>query len=357
MDFGTLSDPAQHCTPRRGAHALAEASLARASSPTASVSLGSKRVPICVVDGSAVVIDQLAALLGQAALEDAVFFTDPLAALEWCLAECPPLVLVDDAMPGLGGLAFMDKLRVGAPGRDAVMVLLSSQADAPLCERALAAGVADVIVKPLADRQVVGQLRSLAALTHRRQLEWTGTIAQASALVRRVVCRASWLVLPALRGCALAYGLRPPQCDVLEDAWHRLEVSSLAPPAQAGPSDTTAAARHAQALRALAWAERGRSARQAGAGRVDAGLWAAQMLLFGNEHWDGGGAPVGLRGADIPVPARLFHLVNSYGLLRAGDAAGGAALPEAHALRLVQAWSGAEFDPEMVACLYRSCGR
>jgi response regulator RpfG family c-di-GMP phosphodiesterase len=321
-----------------------------------------KATPVCVVDGSAAVTARLAALFEQAALPHAVFFTDPLQALEWCLAERPPLVLVDDAMPGLGGLAFMDKLRVGAPGGDAIVALLSSQAGGPLLERALAAGAADVIVKPLADGQVIGQLRGLAALTRRRQRDWGETIARASALVRRVVCKDPDVVLPALRGCALAYGLQPAQCDGLEDAWHLLQASGPAAPSQPEPADACAdAADSEEALRVLARAERDRSAREAGAGagvgQADARWWAAQMLLYGNEHWDGSGGPLGLRGADIPVAARLFHLVNSYGLLRAGAAAGGATLGEAHALRLVEAWSGAEFDPEMVAGLCRSAGR
>lgn len=323
-----------------------------------------KATPVCVVDGSAVVIAHLGALLEQAALADAVFFTDPLPALEWCLAERPPLVLVDDAMPGLGGLAFVGKLRVGAPGGDAVVALLSSQAGGPLHQRALAAGAADVIAKPLADRQVVGQLRSLAALTRRRQCDWAETIYRASALVRRALCREPDLVLPALYGCALAYGLQPAQCDGLEDAWHLLQASSPAVPSQSEHADACgAAAGRSEALRLLALTERDRSARGAapvagtGARQADAARWAAQMLLYGNEHWDGSGGPLGLRGADIPVPARLFHLVNSYSLLRAAAAAGGATLAEAHALRLVQAWSGAEFDPEMVAGLCRSAGR
>lgn len=317
------------------------------------VSPGAKSTPICVVDDSAAVSGRLAALLGQAALGEAVCFTDPLPALEWCLAECPPLVLVDDAMPGLSGLAFLGKLRVGAPGGDVVVALLSSRTGEDLHERALAAGAADVIVKPLADRRVVSQLRGLAALTRGRQLEWAETVEHASALVRRAFCRESELVLPVLRGCALAYGLRPPQCDVLEVAWHRLMAAVPVLPAQPAAAGVDAADRHGQALRALALAHRDRSARQVAAGRTDAGLWAAQMLLYGNEHWDGGGGPLGLRGADIPVPARLFHLVNSYGLLRAGATPGGAPLAEAQALRLVQAWSGAEFDPEMAAGLCR----
>jgi CheY-like chemotaxis protein len=300
-----------------------------------------KATPVCVVDGSAVVIARLGALLEQAALADAVFFTDPLPALEWCLAERPSLVLVDDAMPGLGGLAFMGKLRVGAPGGDAVVALLSSHASGP----------------------VVGQLRSLAALTRRRQRDWAETISRASALVRRALCKEPDVVLPALHGCALAYGLQPAQCDGLEDAWHLLQASSPAAPSQSEHADACGpAAGRSEALRLLALTERDRSAREAesvagagtGAGQADAARWAAQMLLYGNEHWDGSGGPLGLRGADIPVPARLFHLVNSYGLLRAAAAAGGATLAEAHALRLVQAWSGAEFDPEMVAGLCRS---
>jgi response regulator RpfG family c-di-GMP phosphodiesterase len=79
------------------------------------------------------------------------------------------------------------------------------------------------------------------------------------------------------------------------------------------------------------------------------------MLLYGNEHWDGGG-PAGLRGAEIPVPARLFHLANSYALLRVDATAGGAALSGARARRLLHAWSGAEFDPDMVAGLLRTPG-
>jgi FixJ family two-component response regulator len=314
-----------------------------------------KTTPICIVDDDAGAAESLASLIDHAGLGEAMLFADPLPALEWCLARRPALVLVEEALPGLGGLEFTAKLRVAAPGGHTVVGLLSHRACPSLHDRARAAGAADVIAKPLSDCRVVGQLQSLLALTRPQGPDWEATIAQAAALTDRAVCREPALVLPALRGCAQAYGLRIPHCDVLEDAWRRLCAASQGLPPRSDLAGFSALGSRRRALRALALAERERSTRQSSAGGADPGLWAAQMLLYGNEHWDGGG-PAGLRGAEIPVPARLFHLVNSYALLRVDATAGGAALSGARARRLLHAWSGAEFDPDMVAGLLRTPG-
>ena len=302
---------------------------------------------VCVFDGAFGARHRLAALLRQACVGEVICFTDPLAALEWCLAERPPLVLVGEALAGLGGAEFAAKVRVAVPGGGAVVALLGPGCSAEARVQARAAGVADVIATELPDQEVIGRLRAVAELAHARLLGGEGLLAQAWALEDRQVCTESGEVLPTLRRCALAYGLRPPQCDVLEDAWTCLVAARAPTRLRAVPS---AAARRA-ALHALASAERARAAWQCGTDPAEAGAWAAQMLLHGNEHWDGSGGPLGLRGADIPVPARLFHLVNSHALLRARAAAGGAGLTHERAMGLLQAWSGAEFDPEMMACL------
>jgi HD-GYP domain-containing protein (c-di-GMP phosphodiesterase class II)/HAMP domain-containing protein len=72
-----------------------------------------------------------------------------------------------------------------------------------------------------------------------------------------------------------------------------------------------------------------------------------------HERWDGGGYPHGLKGEEIPAPARLFSVVDVWDALRS-DRPYRAAWAESRVLEYIQHESGRAFDPAAVELFFRA---
>lgn len=66
-----------------------------------------------------------------------------------------------------------------------------------------------------------------------------------------------------------------------------------------------------------------------------------------HEHWDGSGYPDGLAGKQIPLPARLFALVDVYDALTS-ERVYRRAWPHERALEEIRCLAGKQFDPALV---------
>jgi len=76
-------------------------------------------------------------------------------------------------------------------------------------------------------------------------------------------------------------------------------------------------------------------------------LKALDIPYCHHEKWDGTGYPRGLKGADIPLSARIFSVVDVYDALTS-DRPYRRAWPEEQALAYIKERSGTEFDPSVV---------
>ena len=74
---------------------------------------------------------------------------------------------------------------------------------------------------------------------------------------------------------------------------------------------------------------------------------ALPYVLFHHERWDGGGYPVGLRGAAIPLEARLLAVADAFDAMTSPRPYRPPLTAEC-ALREVAACAGAQFDPHVV---------
>jgi len=72
-----------------------------------------------------------------------------------------------------------------------------------------------------------------------------------------------------------------------------------------------------------------------------------ELVRSHHERWDGGGYPDGLRGADIPLNARVLAIAGAFAALT-GDRSFRPALSPAEALQTMQADAGSVFDPELL---------
>lgn len=72
-----------------------------------------------------------------------------------------------------------------------------------------------------------------------------------------------------------------------------------------------------------------------------------EVVLFHHERWDGRGYPKGLGGADIPLPARIMTVADSYAAMIM-DTPYRAARDEEFAIGELQRHAGEQFDPYLV---------
>ncbi|MDT8903969.1 HD domain-containing phosphohydrolase [Anaeroselena agilis] len=73
----------------------------------------------------------------------------------------------------------------------------------------------------------------------------------------------------------------------------------------------------------------------------------ADYVLAHHERWDGGGYPKGLRGAEIPLPARIIHIADAYEAMT-GYRSYRPTMTEEAAVAELQQGAGRQFDPALV---------
>ncbi len=74
---------------------------------------------------------------------------------------------------------------------------------------------------------------------------------------------------------------------------------------------------------------------------------ATDVICCHHERWDGRGYPRGLAGDAIPLPARIFSVVDAFDAMTS-DRPYRKALPTERAIEEITAGSGTQFDPEIV---------
>jgi response regulator RpfG family c-di-GMP phosphodiesterase len=75
-----------------------------------------------------------------------------------------------------------------------------------------------------------------------------------------------------------------------------------------------------------------------------------------HERWDGRGYPLGLKGEDIPLEARILAIADTYDAMTSHRAYR-RALPHDVAMREIQAFAGKQFDPRLVEVFVREMSR
>lgn len=80
---------------------------------------------------------------------------------------------------------------------------------------------------------------------------------------------------------------------------------------------------------------------------------ASILIAHHHERWDGSGYPYGIRGAFIPLGARILAIADAFDAIQVP---GTCCLPrrQAIALRIIHVSAGSQFDPELVTVFARS---
>lgn len=89
---------------------------------------------------------------------EGVCFTDPRAALDWCKAELPALVVVDYRMPEMDGLEFIRQFRRHRKASEIPIIMLTAIDHPKLKEVAIRQGATYFLTKPVDKDQFVAAI-------------------------------------------------------------------------------------------------------------------------------------------------------------------------------------------------------
>lgn len=89
-------------------------------------------------------------------------FTDPVAALAWCLEQDPDLLIVDYMMPKLSGTDLVQQFRLRHPDTPTLMV--TANHETALRHEALKIGVTDFLNKPVDNVEFLARATNMLAL-------------------------------------------------------------------------------------------------------------------------------------------------------------------------------------------------
>jgi len=122
---------------------------------------------IHLVDDDAAVRDGLALLIGTVGLRVQTW-DDPQAFITGFDRQAIGAIVLDVRMPGLGGIAVLERLR--AEGVDQPVVMLTGHGTVALCRRAFKSGAAEFLEKPVDDELLLETLQQ-AVRQHGRSRE------------------------------------------------------------------------------------------------------------------------------------------------------------------------------------------
>lgn len=294
-------------------------------------------------------------------------------ALERVDREQFDIALLDVHLPGMDGLSLAALIAERHP--DIALVMVTSHATFEAALAAMQAGAVDYLVKPCGAEAV---LRAYKRAAGRRQmrLDANTTHSLQQSLAERTLGIGMLLARPGEPAPALAaIYLEALRARHAEAAAHSERVGALATAigSELGVRDveldhvTRVAILHDLGKLALPDAllfrrepltddavqivkrfpEFGSDVLR----RIPALADCAHAIFTQLEHYDGSGAPLGLRGPQIPLAARILAVANVYDVMTHSRPYA-AEQTSVEALQELEACSGAQFDPDVVAALF-----
>lgn len=300
--------------------------------------------------------------------------TDSSTVVELFVEFKPDIVLLDLHMPGLDGVAIIERLNaLIPPGTYLPILVLTGDTSSEAKHRSLTAGAKDFLNKPFDISEVLLRIRNLLE-TRRLHVE----LARTNALLeRKVVARTRQLVksqIEILERLAAAVEFRDDDTgqhtrrvghiaaelarvcglSVSEQALVRRaaplhDVGKVAVPDSIllKPDRLTAEERSIMQRHCAT------GARILARGRSPLLRMAEQIAMSHHERWDGSGYPNSLAGEAIPVVARLTSVADIFDAL-SHDRPYRSAWPRERVLAELERESGIGLDPTIVAACLRS---
>ncbi|GAA0703956.1 two-component system response regulator [Dokdonella soli] len=297
-------------------------------------------------------------------------FGNPVEALRWSEGNVADLVLLDYRMPEMDGLEFARRFRRSLSRRDVPIVLISVVGDEPVRQAALEAGVIDFLVKPVRPRELRTRCKNLLQLRQQgesikerarsleeRVLEGLHEVEQRERetlyrLAKAIEYRDLGTGIHLLRMSHYAEVLAEAMGMADEDVRTLTSAAPLHDIGKIGVPDAILLKRGSLTEEEFSAMRRHpligyEILRDSPSRFVQMG---ALIALRHHERWDGSGYPDGLKGEEIPLPARIVAVADVFDALTSERPYKHAWSPE-EAFDYLKANSGTLFDPSCVDAL------
>ena len=325
---------------------------------------------VLIVDDDEFVLRALSRALEAVGFETRCYCS-PEEALSSVERDAPVVIISDYVMPGMDGITFLKHARQRAP--HAARILCTAAEDFRIALQAVNSGeVYRIISKPWHQHELVGTVAQAAesARLRRENERLTGEVQRQNGQLREINLRLEEIVRQRTQALfeglisALDYrdsetqwhsrrvslyakrlaqqvGVHEPELTVVEHGalLHdigKIGVSDrvLLKPGPLTPEEWVEMKKHPE----LGWLL---------LQRVDYLKAAAAIVLQHQEKWDGTGYPCGLKGEDIVIGARVFHIVDTLDAITSDRPYRKARPFEAARAEIVRC-AGTQFDPACV---------
>ena len=297
-------------------------------------------------------------------------FANPLEAIEWARANAPDLILTDYKMRDIDGIETIKRLRQLPTCAEVPIVMVTVSTDAKVCHSAFDAGVTDFLVKPYDHYECRARCRNLLTMREQQlvlkdrtkllEVEIAAAVRQMRARERETIMFSANLseyhanedgfrlvrIARYARLIANGMGLPPEMVERIELASTLHDVGKI------GIADdillSVGPLTCAQEEELREHPEIGhRLLEQSSSEYLQ---MAAEISLHHHERYDGCGYPKGVKGREIPLPARIVAVAAAFDSLTAGLNRDSAEDITA-AMRDIMSRKGSEFDPVCVEAL------
>ncbi len=299
-------------------------------------------------------------------------------ALEAVAKNRPDLVLLDLIMPDMDGYEVARRLRADPVGSRVAIVMITGRDVSVEKTKALEAGADDLLSKPICIAELLARVRTtLSVKDHRDRLENERTyleeeVANQTAALRAAAAESSAAAAEIIRrlaraaefrddntgahiervsqyaeAIAEAMGMDPEACRLMRLAATMHDVGKigvpddiLRKPEMLTPQEREIMEHHTHIGGQILHGS-----------SIELIRLAATIAAAHHERWDGQGYPMRLRGKDIPLPARIVAVADALDAMTSWRPYHrGMSMDEA--FKEIEAVSGLQFDPEVVAmCL------
>ncbi len=300
---------------------------------------------------------------------ESVCFTDPVAGLDWCLANEPDLLVVDYMMPVLSGTELTTRFRARYP--DIPVLMVTANHETELRHQALQLGVTDFLNKPLDNTEFLARAKNMLALrrSHKQLADRAAWLAEeVRKATEQIVAREQETIFCLARAAEyrdpetgahilrmahysrhVARMLELPleQQDLLLEAAPMHDIGKVGTPdiILLKPGKLTEAEFSIMKQHAVIGYE------VLNASNSPLLKVAAEIAHTHHEKFDGSGYPRGLKGADIPLFGRIVAVADVFDALTSERPYKKAWSIE-QATQMLRDGSGKHFDPESIEAFF-----